>query len=180
MPLAGRSEGDRRIAGWMEAHGEELRRHLAGMLGDPDEAEDVLQEVWLAAHRSTPEASEGSNPRAWLYRVATHEALDRLATRRRRARLIDGRGRDLAPEPSPAPDAVLDGEEVRERVRAGIARLPRRQREAVWLRWIEGRDYEVIARELESSPGAARANVYQGLQKLRTELGDLWREEART
>ena len=59
-----------------------------------------------------------------------------------------------------------------------MAALPSRQRDAVWLRWIEGRDYTTIAERLGGSEDAARANVYQGLKKLRLELAGIWNEEA--
>lgn len=85
------AEAEGRLAGWMEAHGPELRAHLARMLDGPDDAEDVLQEVWLTAHRAPPEQGADANPRAWLYRVATNAALDRLARRRRRASLLAAR-----------------------------------------------------------------------------------------
>lgn len=163
------------LATWMEEHGEELRRHLRRMLERPDDAEDVLQEVWLTAHRSPPDDGLGSNVRAWLYRVATHAALDRMARERRRACLLAGRREELAPEPVPPPgtDEGL-GDAAREEVRRRVADLPRKQREAVWMRWLEGEDYGEIARRLECSEAAARANVYQGLKRLRTELRDLW------
>jgi DNA-directed RNA polymerase specialized sigma24 family protein len=62
-------------------------------------------------------------------------------------------------------------------VREHVARLPRKQREAVWLRWVEGDGYAAIAAKLGSSEAAARANVYQGMRRLREELFDLWKEE---
>lgn len=179
MAVGADAREDRRLERWMEAHSGELRGHLTGLLGDPDEAEDVLQEVWLTAHRSPPPELSAAGPRPWLYRVATHAALDRLARRKRRAALLDRHGRTLEPTGPPRPDALLDGpsEALRERVRAGVAGLPRKQREAVWLRWIEGRDYEAVAAATESTPAAARANVYQGLRKLRAELSGVWGEE---
>lgn len=178
--MARETLGDRRLERWVDAHHAELHGHLTGMLGDPDEAEDVLQEVWLTAHRSPPADVAASGPRSWLYRVATHAALDRLARRRRRTTLLDRHGSVLEPTGAPRPDAVLDGpsEGLRERVRSCVAGLPRKQREAVWLRWIEGRDYEEVAETIESTPEAARANVYQGLKKLRAELSGQSAEEA--
>lgn len=181
MGVAADSREDRRIERWVEAFRDELRGHLVGLLDDPDEAEDVLQEVWLAAHRSPPGDVPGGGPRAWLYRVATHAALDRLARRRRRAALLERRSSELEPARLPGADALLDGpsEELRKRVRSSVAALPRKQREAVWLRWIEGRSYDAVASQIDSTPEAARANVYQGLRKLRSELSGLWGEEAR-
>jgi RNA polymerase sigma-70 factor (ECF subfamily) len=175
---AGTGRPDAALASWMEAHGPELRAHLARMLERPDDAEDVLQQVWVTAHRSPPADGPGANVRAWLYRVATNAALDRLARERRRARLLAARSHELSDPPSrpPPPDeglAEADGEEIRRRVSA----LPRKQREAVWLRWIEGEPYDSMAEKLECTPAAARANVYQGLKRLRRELAPFWNEE---
>jgi DNA-directed RNA polymerase specialized sigma24 family protein len=58
-----------------------------------------------------------------------------------------------------------------------VARLPLKQREAVWLRWVTGADYAEIARRLGCSEESARANVYNGMKKLRCELFDLWKKE---
>lgn len=170
---------DSGLGAWIERHEEELRRHLVRMLGGEPDAEDVLQEVWLTAHRKPPDDGPGSNVRAWLYRVATNAALDRLAGERRRRHLLAARPPELIADARPAPDAFLgelDGA-ARERVRASVAALPRKQREAVWLRWAEGVDYETIARTLDSSPESARANVYQGMKKLREQLCDIWKKE---
>ncbi len=166
------------LAAWMEAHGPELRAHLARMLKRPDDAEDVLQQVWVTAHRSPPADGPGANVRAWLYRVATNAALDRLARERRRARLLAARGHELSDPSSrpPPPDEGL-AEADREAIRRRVSALPRKQREAVWLRWIEGEPYESMAEKLECTPAAARANVYQGLKRLRRELAPFWNEE---
>ena len=69
--------GERALEGWIASHHAELLRHLGRMVG-PDEAQDLLQEVWLAAHRRPPDAGADSNVRAWLYRVATRADLDHL------------------------------------------------------------------------------------------------------
>lgn len=166
------------LAAWMEAHGPELRAHLAGMLERSDDAEDVLQEVWVTAHRSPPDDGPGANVRAWLYRVATNAALDRLARERRRARLLDAHAHELSDgsaRPSP-PDEGL-AEVDRKEIRRRVAALPRKQREAVWLRWIEGEPYGTVAERLDCSRAAARANVYQGLKRLRRDLSPFWKEE---
>ncbi len=144
-----------------------------------EDARDILQEVWVTALRSPPDDGPDSNPRAWLYRVATRRALDVLACHRRHRELLTERSGRVAPEPEASPDAWVGRltEETRVRVRASVAQLPRRQREAVWLRWLEGCDYDTIAARLGGSPGTARANVYQGLKRLRRELCEIWCEE---
>ena len=164
---------------WSERYGGELQRHVAAMLGDAEEARDVVQELWVTALRARPEAGDAVNIRAWLYRVATRRALDRISMRRRRSELLAARSGEVEPGALPVADAALDrlSEVAAARVRKGVAELPRRQRDAVWLRWIEELDYATIARRMGSSPEAARANVYQGMKKLRRDLAEVWREE---
>lgn len=167
------------LESWMGSYGPELQRHLQRMLPSDADAEDLLQEVWVRALRSPPDAGPGSNVRAWLYRVATNAALDRLAVDRRRCCALDGRQPELAPEPEAAPDDLFQqlSPAGRARVRERVAALPPKQRQAVWLRWVEGRGYEAIAARLDSSPESARANVYNGIKRLRRELLDVWTKE---
>ena len=168
-----------RLEGWIEGYGPELRRHLTRMLPSEADTDDLLQEVWVRAMRKPPEPGPGSNVRAWLYRVATNAALDRLATDGRRCCALVGRRLELAPDPASAPDEALGSlsPAARFRVREKVATLPPKQREAVWLRWVEGRDYEAIAARLDCSKASARANVYNGMKRLRVELLDVWNEE---
>lgn len=164
---------------WSERYGGELERHVAAMLGNAEEARDVVQELWVTALRAPPEAGDAVNVRAWLYRVATRRALDRISMRRRRSKLLAARSGEVEPGAPPATDAALNrlSEAAAARVRQGVAELPRRQRDAVWLRWIEEVDYATIARRMGISREAARANVYQGMKKLRRDLAEVWLEE---
>lgn len=111
-----------------------VERHLgrvvafaARVLGTPSDAEDVAQEVftrlWRQARSWRPAAG---GVRAWLYRVALHRCLDRLA--RRRERPLD----DVPdpPDPEPTPAARLEEAEVMRIVGRAVAALPPRQRAA--------------------------------------------------
>ncbi len=167
------------VESWSEEYGPELVRHVTRMLGTAEEAQDIVQDLWVTALRVEPDWGDGSNIRAWLYRVATRRALDVLASRKRRAHLLSARSGELAPDRPPAPDAAFGAlsREAAAQVRSRVAALPCKQRDAVWLRWIEGKDYETIAERLGSTPETARANVYQGMKKLRGELAEIWNRE---
>lgn len=155
----------------------ELLRHLTRMLESGDDAEDVLQQVWIRAHECSPETGDGSNVRAWLYRVGTNAALDRLARDRRRRGILSCKWNPPVPEADDPAVLVELSQRARDAVRRHTAKLPPKQREAVWFRWVEECDYETIARRLDTSVDSARANVYQGLKRLRGELQEVWEQE---
>lgn len=95
------------ISHWMDRYGADLRRHLTGMPGAEDDAEDVLQSMWISAYRTPPDAGPGSNLKGWLFRVATNAALDRLGRDRRRRAALNGRAVELLPDEPAAPDHAV-------------------------------------------------------------------------
>lgn len=90
--------------------------HVYRIVGSAQDAEDLLQETLLAAWRGLEQFQERASLRAWLYRIATHRALDALRASRRR---LEGlRSMTEVPEPTrraspvwlePYPDVLLEG-----------------------------------------------------------------------
>src|SRR5712691_12349717 len=128
-----------------------LYRHAVRMVGQAD-AEDVVQDALLAAWRSLT-SFEGTSFRAWIFRIATNRALDRLRSRRRRPELPLDPPSDESEESgwaepaAPGPDLVqIAGDrEALHLVEEAVASLPEEQRAALLLRDIEGFAYEEIA-----------------------------------
>jgi len=165
----GRGERTERVAGPASAHGasgrdavradldEVFRRDYravvgvaARVLGARDQAEDVAQEVFLSFSRSSVPAGEA---RGWLCVAAAHTALNLLRSGRRRAAregtaaaVVDVVGPDVA-------ETVVTIEE-RRRVRAALARLPRKQAVALVLRH-SGLSYADVARRSTCHPRAS-------------------------
>ncbi len=136
----------------------------ARVLGSRDEAEDVAQEVFLAFGRSSVPAGEALR---WLSVAAAHTALNHLRSSRRRAsreEAADG-GDAVCPDVA---DAVVTREE-RRRVRAALARLPRKQAVALVLRH-SGLSYAEVAAALDLSPGSVGTTVRRAESALRKEL----------
>jgi RNA polymerase sigma-70 factor (ECF subfamily) len=136
----------------------------ARVLGSRDGAEDVAQEVFLSFGRSSVPAGEAPG---WLSVAAAHAALNHLRSGRRRAFREGAAGADDAVLPDVA-DAVVTLEE-RRRVRAALARLPRRQAVALVLRH-SGLSYAEVAAALELSPGSVGTIVRRAESALRKEL----------
>jgi RNA polymerase sigma-70 factor (ECF subfamily) len=135
----------------------------ARVLGARDEAEDVAQEVFLAFGRTRVPAAEASG---WLSVAAAHTALNHLRSgRRRAARETAAAGDPVVPDIA---DDVVTLDE-RGRVRAALARLPRKQAVALVLRH-SGLSYADVAAALDLSPGSVGTTVRRAESALREEL----------
>jgi RNA polymerase sigma-70 factor, ECF subfamily len=145
-----------------------LVRMLYRRTGDRDRAEDLAQETFARAVSAPPD-----NPRPWLFAVALNlvrEDWRRASTRGRRLELLRN---DDGPQ-TPTPDTVYERNEDAERVRAALATLKERDREALLLK-AEGFNYDEIAEAL----GLARGAVGTTLARARRRLVDAYRAQER-
>ena len=146
----------------VDAHAPELHRFLVGCVG-PADAEDCLQETFLAALRAYDRLTHADNLRAWLYTIAQRKASDLVRRRARRpTRDLDGVEPSAPSAPDPT-DAVLWRH---------VGALPEKQRTAVVGRFVLDLAYEDLGARMGISPEAARQNVATGLRRLRTEVTD--------
>lgn len=136
----------------------------ARVLGSPDEADDVAQEVFVKFGHSSVPAGEASG---WLVVAAAHTALNHLRTDRRRTAREEA-VRDADPVSPDVADTVVAAEE-RRRVRAALARLPRTQAVALVLRH-SGLSYAEVAAALDLSPGSVGTTVRRAESALSKEL----------
>jgi RNA polymerase sigma-70 factor (ECF subfamily) len=165
----------------IERHHDEIYSYLwrlvnsAGQTEAAIEAEDLTQETFVRAYGAFERLRPDSNYRAWLYKIATNCAYTALKQSQRQSRhrlgSVDAIHRIPASE-GLAPDRRMVLKESLELVRREIAALPPRQQAAVVMRHVQGLDYATIAGALGCSEDSARANVYQGLRRLRKALGD--------
>ena len=151
-------------------HAEELRRFLVGVLRDAQLAADVLQATFAKAIQ-VGNTSREETRKAWLFRVAYHEA---MAIRRRQG--VDGRAMQQIAWSRPgaarsADEPVLRFETV-ETVRRAIDELPAAQREVLQQRIYAEKTFAEIAKELKIPLGTALARMRAAMAKLRTKLAE--------
>jgi RNA polymerase sigma factor (sigma-70 family) len=144
---------------FLEANRATVHRFLRVAVG-PHEADDVFQETFLAALRAYPALRNGKLLDRWVLRIASRKAIDHHRAGARRPIPIDRLPDDEASS------ADGDGE-----LWGAVASLPPRQRVAVVHRHVLDRPYDEIAELMGSSEETARANVHQGIKKLRELMG---------
>lgn len=139
------------------------------MLGDRDQAQDVLQDTMLKAFTRIDgyDARGGSPFWGWLRQVAVNEALMRLRRDRRLAcELGDddaiGRAEDLGPPPPAAADAAA--------LQRALASLPAATRSVLWLYHAEGYTHDEIAELMQRTASFSKSQVARGTRRLRALL----------
>ena len=128
----------------------------------PQEAEDLVQEVFLALVRSVDRFEGRSQIFTWLYRVLLN----------RHADLVRRKTLDRSRKPPPATEDSAPDVERGDRVRAAMDRLRAEEQRVLFLRFFEGLPYDEIARIVEAPLGTVHAQAFHGLRRLRALLED--------
>lgn len=171
--LAGDQEAFRPL---VERYSRRLFRLAFRMMGNENEAEELVQESFLRAYRNLGRFESRSNFGTWLYRICANCSLDQLRKRRNPSdfqELDDPDGslsaRELA-NPSPSPERLLLSTEMRNHMEAAIGQLTVTERTAFALRHHEGLSIEEISEILGLRISATKNAIFRGVQKLRKAL----------
>ena len=170
--------GDRRaLARLYETHKRRLMGYLVKILGTRELAEEVFQEVWIKVLHgiASYRPRQGGTFRAWLYRVASNAAVDRLRYEARRPAAGGGRENgadgiqeaDRLPSPRPGPERQAAGRQMAAALGQALGRLTDRQRAAILLRHQQGLSYPEVADALGVPQGTAKTLVHRGVLALR-------------
>jgi RNA polymerase sigma-70 factor, ECF subfamily len=148
------------------------------LLGNPEDAEDALQDGMLSAVRNLERFEGRSKFSTWLTRIVINAALMRLRSQRARPAVSldqeDPEQRELTlagrlPDPAPGPEETCAHEEQLEILQHSLKALPPPLRSAVWLRDVEGLSTAEAARALGLSEGTLKSQLHRA----RGKLGDL-------
>ena len=134
------------------------------MVGHPDDAFDLMQEVFMGVHRNlNTYRGDGAFP-AWLFRIASFRCTDYL----RRRRFTDEFDERRAPAPESAgPQALTMATHANQRITDALMTLPPDQRHVVELKFFQHFTFEDISSQLGISPNTAKTRLYSALRKLR-------------
>ena len=143
------------------------------MCGNPEDAQDCLQEAMLRVWRAISGFKGQSSFSTWVYRITMNTCLDELRKRKSRPNtsldsLVDA-GWSPADEGETPERHALRGE-VRKKLSAFIQELPEDMRAAIVLRDIQGYAYDEIAQMLNTNVGTIKSRISRGREKLREKI----------
>jgi RNA polymerase sigma-70 factor (ECF subfamily) len=145
-------------------HASALARFLSGAGAGPSEVEDLAQEAFFKAFRGIGGWRKESSFRSWLFSIASNLFKD--SYRRGKGRVVLSiEDHDMPDRDDPASELVAG--DTAERIQAGVAGLPRLQREVFLLRAQQGLDYAEIADALGTTTGAARVHYHHAVKRLK-------------
>jgi RNA polymerase sigma-70 factor (ECF subfamily) len=143
-----------------------LLRYLSAFRLPVHEAEEIVQDVFLALFRHLRRGKSEENLRAWIFRVGHN-----LALKRREGELLRSVGvssaasEALAVDPSPSPEALAVENQTRRRILLALEALPERDNQCLQLR-AEGLRFREIAKVLGISVGAVSISLTRSLARL--------------
>ncbi len=155
------------------------------LVGNREEAEDIVQEAFLRLHRSLESFRGECSLTSWLYRIVSRLAIDHLRREKLRRKLFFFRSNNEDPDPV---ELVADSgltsvekiqaKETGRRVAAALETLSARQRAVFVLRHQEGLALKEIAAMLQLEEGTIKAHLHRAVRALRAELEDLYEDRS--
>jgi RNA polymerase sigma-70 factor (ECF subfamily) len=163
--------GDRRAFGALvEMHQQAVIGFIHRFLGIADRAtaEDIAQEVFLAAWKAAPRFEPRASVRTWLLRITTNTCLNHARRNRRRpATALTAEIESDLTTGHDDPGAAIHRDERSERMQSAIASLSPKQRAAILLRHAHGLSCAEIARVMETNVGVVKSLLFRGHERLR-------------
>ena len=154
-------------------HGRRVYRSLLGIVGNPEEAEDALQDAFLKAFQHLPHFERRSRFSTWLVRIAINTGLQRMRGRKN-VDSLDEENEEFRPRNIQAwtdtPEEFYSREELRRLVEKEVMKLPVKYRVALMLRDLEELSTEEAATALGLSVPGLKARVLRGRLMLRESM----------
>ncbi len=149
-------------------------------VGDPEEANDLAQEIFTAAYQNLKSFRGDSKFSTWLFQIATNRGKNRFKYLKRRGFFTNkgssetddegDQSHRALPDQTANPEELLSGNQIRKAVREAINELEPDHREIVILRDIEGLSYDEIARILDLPEGTTKSRLHRARMVVKEKL----------
>lgn len=162
------SDMERGMRMMMDKYQQRLFATIFKLVGNTEDAADVLQNCFIKAYRAIGSFERKSKLYTWLYRIATNESFTFLR-KKKKTRAIG-----LEDVPSVAAqltsDQSIQEEKIETFLQKAIELLPEKQRIVFMLRYYDEMPYEQMAKQLDTSIGGLKASYHHAVKKVETYL----------
>jgi RNA polymerase sigma-70 factor (ECF subfamily) len=179
LMLRVREGDDTSFALLLERHRGPVVHFLYRMVQNQAVSEELAQEVFLRVYRNRATYEPTAKFTTWLFRIATHVALNSIRDRKKEKgheslseEMLDGMERQVADRQQTVEQEMVHEVKIRE-VRQAIEALPAKQRAAVLMHKYEGLDYAQIAGVLSCSESAIKSLLFRAYESLRDRLAHM-------
>jgi RNA polymerase sigma factor (sigma-70 family) len=135
-------------------------------VNDHDQADDIVQEVFVKVYNALKDFRGESGFYTWLYRITVNIALNTIRKQRLRDFVRIDEFFEAADDEDKRPEAILEKDEQQKLIEEAIAKLPEKQKAVFILRYHEELSYEEISRILNTSVGGLKANYFHAVKKI--------------
>lgn len=159
------STKERAFTNIIKKYQEKLYWHIRRMVVEHEDANDVLQNMFIKVWKGLENFREDSQLYTWLYRIATNESLTFLEQQKKRSAIsIDGSETGLSN--SIKADKHFDANKLEWKLQLAIQQLPEKQRVVFNLRYYDEMPYLEMSQILETSEGALKASYHHAVKKI--------------
>jgi RNA polymerase sigma factor (sigma-70 family) len=144
---------------------ERLYWHVRRLVIGHDDANDVLQNVFIRVWNGLENFRQDSQLYTWLYRVATNECLTYLEQQKKRSS-VSMNDLESGLSNKIKADEHFDASKIEWKLQLAIQQLPEKQRAVFSLRYYDEMPYEEMSRVLETSEGALKASYHHAVKKI--------------
>lgn len=156
---------ERAFTDLMKKYQERLYWHIRRLVVEHEDANDVLQNMFIKVWNGLENFREDSQLYTWLYRIATNECLSFLEQQKKRSAVsFEDIQEGLSEQVRAAEN--FDANKLEWKLQLAIQQLPEKQRVVFTLRYYDEMPYEEMSRVLETSEGALKASYHHAAKKI--------------
>ncbi|MBA2762442.1 MAG: sigma-70 family RNA polymerase sigma factor [Segetibacter sp.] len=159
------AEKEKAFTSIIKKYQERLYWHIRRLVITHEDANDVLQNLFIKVWNALENFREDSQLYTWLYRIATNESLTFLDQQKRRTS-VSFTDVETSLSNKIKADEGFDANKLEWKLQLGIQRLPEKQRIVFNLRYYDEMPYEEMSRVLETSEGALKASYHHAAKKI--------------
>lgn len=156
---------ERAFSELVKRYQQRLYWHIRRMVVGHEDADDVLQNVFIKVWKALPDFRGDANLYTWLYRIATNESLTYIEQQKRRASLsLSDVGSSL--ENKLVAERGFDADKIEWKLQMAIQSLPEKQKAVFNLRYYDEMPYEQMSEVMGTSVGALKASYHHAVKKV--------------